>query len=136
MDRPEVGIGVCVIKDGKVLLGKRTNTHGEGCWSFPGGHLEMYESWYDCSKREVLEETGLQIKNPVFAGITNDIFPEEKKHYITLFIEAYFDSGELRIMEPEKCSEWQWFNWESLPEPLFHPINNLIGQGFIPIFKK
>ena len=130
--RPEVGIGVCVIKDGKVLLGKRKNSHGGGSWSFPGGHLEMYETWEDCAKREVLEETDLRIKNTKFAGVTNDFFPEEDKHYVTLFIIAYYDSGELKTMEPEKCSDWNWFSWENLPQPLFRPILNLIKQGFDP----
>ena len=53
---PKVGVGVAVVKDGKVLLGKRKNAHGEGTWSFPGGHLEYKESWEDCAIRETLEE--------------------------------------------------------------------------------
>jgi len=130
--RPEIGVGVCIIKDGKVLLGKRTNAHGDGSWSFPGGHLEMYETWENCAEREVLEETDLKIKNTRFAGVTNDIFPEEEKHYITLFIIADYDSGQLKTMEPEKCSEWNWFSWGKLPQPLFLPIRNLIKQGFNP----
>jgi 8-oxo-dGTP diphosphatase len=130
--RPEVGIGVCVIREGMVLLGKRKNSHGADCWSFPGGHLEMFETWEYCAEREVYEETDLKIKNTKFAGVTNDIFPDEKRHYITLFISADYDSGVLKNMEPEKCSEWNWFKWESLPQPLFQPINNLIKQGFNP----
>ena len=130
--RPEIGVGVCIIKDGKVLLGKRTNAHGDGSWSFPGGHLEMYETLENCAEREVLEETDLKIKNTRFAGVTNDIFPEEEKHYITLFIIADYDSGQLKTMEPEKCSEWNWFSWGKLPQPLFLPIRNLIKQGFNP----
>jgi len=130
--RPEIGVGVCIIKDGKVLLGKRTNAHGDGSWSFPGGHLEMYETWENCAEREVLEETDLKIKNTRFADVTNDIFPEEEKHYITLFIIADYDSGQLKTMEPEKCSEWNWFSWGKLPQPLFLPIRNLIKQGFNP----
>jgi 8-oxo-dGTP diphosphatase len=130
--RPEIGVGVCLIKDGKVLLGKRTNAHGDGSWSFPGGHLEMYETWENCAEREVLEETDLKIKNTRFADVTNDIFPEEEKHYITLFIIADYDSGQLKTMEPEKCSEWNWFSWGKLPQPLFLPIRNLIKQGFNP----
>jgi 8-oxo-dGTP diphosphatase len=128
--RPVTGVGVCLIKDGKVLLGKRINTHGNGNWSFPGGHLEMNETWEDCARREVLEETDLRIKNTIFIGVTNDIFSEESKHFITIFIKADYDSGELKVMEPEKCSEWKWFSWESLPKPLFLPIENLIKQGF------
>lgn len=37
---PKVGIGVIVRKDNQILLGKRKNSHGDGCWAFPGGHLE------------------------------------------------------------------------------------------------
>jgi 8-oxo-dGTP diphosphatase len=130
--KPEAGVGVCVVKDGKVLLGKRLNSHGNGCWSFPGGHLEMYETWEQCAEREVLEETGIRIKNIRFAGVTNDLFIEERKHYITLFMMADFETGELKIMEPEKCSEWNWFSWDRLPQPLFLPITNLRKQGFTP----
>jgi 8-oxo-dGTP diphosphatase len=131
-ERPTVGIGVCIIKDKRVLLGKRTNSHGDGSWSFPGGHLEKYESWENCAKREVLEETDLKIRNTRFAGVTNDIFPKEEKHYITIFIIADYDSGQLKTMEPEKCSDWEWFSWGELPQPLFRPIKNLIEQGFDP----
>jgi 8-oxo-dGTP diphosphatase len=78
----------------------------------------------------VLEETDLIIKNSKFIGVTNDIFYEEKKHFITIFMKADYNYGELKLMEPEKCSEWGWFSWDNLPKPLFLPIENLIRQGF------
>ena len=84
--RPKVGVGVIIIKGNKVLLGKRKNSHGEGSWCFPGGHLEFNESLENCAKREVLEETGVKIKNIRFETITNDIFKDEGKHYITIFM--------------------------------------------------
>ena len=116
-ERPKIGVGVCVIKDGKVLFGKRKNAHGEGSWCFPGGHLELNESIEDCARREVLEETGLSIKNLRFGPYTNDIFENENKHYVTLFVIADYDSGELKLMEPEKCEKWDWFKWEEAPKP-------------------
>lgn len=131
-NRPGVGIGVCVIKDGRVLLGKRKSAHGEGAWCFPGGHLEFKESWEDCARREVLEETGLSIKNIRFATATNDIFPVEGKHYITIFVVADYNSGEAKVMEPEKLEVWEWFRWDNLPQPLFVPIQNLQKKGFSP----
>jgi len=80
--RPFVGVAIIVIKEDKVLLGKRKNSHGSGTWQFPGGHLEFNESIKDCARRELFEETGIKIKNISFGPYTNDIFQKEKKHYI------------------------------------------------------
>ena len=74
MERPKVGVGVIIVKEGKILLGERKNAHGEGTWCPPSGHLELGESYEECAKRETFEETGLQIKNLQFITATNDIF--------------------------------------------------------------
>jgi 8-oxo-dGTP diphosphatase len=128
----KTGIGVIVVKDSKVLLGKRLNSHGGGTWSFPGGHLEMFETWEQCAIREVLEETDISIANLRFAAVTNDIFREEDKHYITIFILADYSYGNLKVNEPHKCEKWEWFDWNNLPSPLFLPIQNLLQQGYDP----
>jgi 8-oxo-dGTP diphosphatase len=132
-ERPKVGVGVIVIKDGKILLGKRKNAHGDGTWSFPGGHLELGESWEDCAARETMEEVGITIKNIRFGTVTNDIFLQEGKHYITIFMLCDYDSGEVRVMEAEKCEKWEWFHWGQLPQPLFIPIQNLLEKKFNPL---
>ncbi len=128
--RPLVGVAVIIIKDNKVLLGKRKNTHGEGTWSLPGGHLEFNESIEECARREVLEETGIKIKNIRSGPYTNDIFLEEGKHYVTLYMICEYDRGELELKEPEKCEKWDWFSCDRLPEPKFLPLNNFLQQGF------
>lgn len=132
MDIPRIGVGVIVIKDNKVLLGKRMNAHGEGTWSFPGGHLEYNESVEDCAKREVFEETGIKIKNVRLGNYTNDIFEKESKHYVTLYVISEHDSGDVKVMEPEKCEKWEWVEWSKLNKPLFLPIVNLLKQGYNP----
>ena len=129
---PRVGLGVIIIKENKVLLGKRKNAHGEGDWCFPGGHLEFGEKWEKCAKRETREETGIEIKNIRFGAVTNDIFKKEKKHYITIYVVADYRSGRVIIGEPEKSEEWKWFNWDNLPKLLFLPIRNLRKQKFNP----
>jgi len=136
-NRPKVGLGVFIIRDGKVLLGKRKNAHGEGGWCFPGGHLEFNESWEDCAIRETQEETGLEIKNIRFGTTTNDIFKKEDEHYITICMVADYVLGEAKVMEPEKCEEWGWFEWneKKLPKSLFIPQRNLLKQKFDPISK-
>ena len=138
MDKmPKVGIGVFVIKDGKILMGKRKGAHGEGSWSLPGGHLEFKESWEECARRETREETGIKIKNIRFGTATNDFFEKENKHYVTLFMLADYDSGEVRTMEPNKCEKWEWFDWDKdkLPKPLFVPIRNVLKLDFNPFDK-
>lgn len=127
-----MGIGVIIIKDGKVLLGQRKNAHGEGSWCPPGGHLEFGETWQECVERETKEETGLKIKNIRFGMTTNDIFPKEKKHYITIHMLVDYDSGEAKVMEPDKCERWEWFAWNELPRPLFIPTQNLLKKGYNP----
>ena len=132
-NRPQIGIGVIVLKDDTILLGKRINAHGEGSWSFPGGHLELNETWEDCARRETYEETGILVKNLQFATATNDIFIEEKKHYITLMMICEYASGTVKVMEPDKCETWDWFPWHNLPKPLFLPIRNLRKTDFNPL---
>ncbi len=132
-DKPKVGVGVIIIKKGKILLGKRKNAHGEGNWCFPGGHLEYGESWEECAIRETLEETGSKIDNIRFGAVTNDIFKKDHKHYITIFMLSDFASGKVKVMEPNKCEQWEWFDWGQLPQPLFVPIKNLIKSGFNPL---
>ena len=128
--KPLVGVAVIVIKDNKVLLGKRKNTHGAGTWAFPGGHLEFNESIEACACREVFEETGIQIKNLHRGPYTNDIFHDDDKHYVTLFVIADYDYGEPVVKEPQKCTQWPWSNWPPNRQPQFLPITNLLKQNF------
>ncbi len=127
---PKVGVGVLIIKNGLLLLGKRKGSHGSGSWSPPGGHLEFGETIKECAKREVLEETGLKIKNASLGPYTNDIFEDEQKHYLTVFVTANPASGTPQTLEPQKCERWDWFKWTNLPDSLFRPLVNLRSQGF------
>jgi len=129
--RPLIGVGVIVIKDSKVLLGKRRGAHGNGTWALPGGHLEWGESLEACAHREVLEECNVYITNIRRGSFTNDIFEDSNKHYVTLFMIADYELGELRVCEPDKCEQWGWFDWNDLPKPLFLPLKNLIDQGYL-----
>ncbi|KEQ16250.1 nucleotide triphosphate diphosphatase NUDT15 [Endozoicomonas numazuensis] len=130
---PKIGVAVIVIRDSKILLGRRINSHGQGQWAFPGGHLEFGESPEECGIREVMEETGLNINQLRTGPYTNDVFITEGKHYITLFMIAESSSGIPQVKEPEKCLEWEWFEWDHLPAPLFLPIVHLKELGYHPV---
>ncbi len=126
---PRVGVAVIVRRGNTVLLGKRrSRSHGDGVWQFPGGHLEWGESVFDCARREVLEETGLVVAVEGQGPYTNDVFEAEGKHYVTLFVLARSDAGDPQRCEPDKCDEWRWCTWDALPEPLFLPIQHLLEQ--------
>jgi 8-oxo-dGTP diphosphatase len=88
------------------------------------------ETPVDCARREVLEETGLVIKDIRVGPWTNDIFHETNKHYITLFMIAKYETGEPQVREPDKCLEWKWRNLSDIPKPLFKPLENLLTSGF------
>lgn len=60
-ERPLVGVGVVIVRDGKILLIKRRNEPGKGLWAVPGGKVEYGETLRDAAVREVKEETGLDI---------------------------------------------------------------------------
>jgi 8-oxo-dGTP diphosphatase len=131
VNRPLVGVGVIILNNGKVLLGKGKNSHGAGSWSFPSGHLEFKESIEACARREVMEEVGIEITNIREAAFTNDLFPGGR-HYITLFVLANPVSSNIGVMEPNKCERWEWFSWDNLPKPLFIPVKNLLRKGYNP----
>ena len=122
---PQVGVAVVVKRGNKFLMGKRKNALGSDHWAFPGGHLEFGETPQECAKRELLEETSLQAHGFNSSLWTNDIFVEEDKHFVTLYMIVTSFTGDPKCMEPEKCEGWQWFRFSELPEPLFFPLQNL-----------
>ncbi|MDJ0781748.1 MAG: NUDIX hydrolase [Desulfosarcinaceae bacterium] len=133
MDRKavRVGVGVFLIRDGRVLLGERRGSHGAGTWALPGGHLEFGESIEACARREVREETGLLVSGVRQIAFSNDIFTDAGKHYVTLFVLGEGWRGEPTVKEPDKCRRWAWYHWNALPAPLFLPLRNLRRQGFV-----
>ncbi len=131
-NRPQVGVGVVIVRNGKILLGKRKGSHGAGEWSFPGGHLEYGESWEECAVRETKEETGLTVSDVRFVDVTNALFPKDRKHYVTIIMAGVSREGEAELREPDTCEGWQWFEWNALPEPLFSAITEMKSRGFNP----
>ena len=126
MTEPRVGVACFVWRDGKFLMGQRKGSHGDSTWSVPGGHLEPGESWEECARREIREETGMEITNIQFFCITNDLFSKDGKHYVSIWMKADWDSKEPQILEPTKFIEQTWTNFHNLPSNLFQPCwNNL-----------
>ncbi len=128
---PRIGIGVFVFRNHKFLMGCRKNSHGDGSWSVPGGHMEFREKIEQTAKREVFEETGIRIHKIKIAGITNDIFKKEDKHYITIWVVSDWLGGKEKIKEPDKFIGLGWYDFGSLPKPLFLPWKQLLKSEFL-----
>jgi 8-oxo-dGTP diphosphatase len=94
-----------VLKNGKVLIGKRKGAHGAGEWAWPGGHLEYMESFEDCARREVMEETGIEIHNIRFLRLMN-LKEYAPKHYVDIGLVAEWLSGEPKVTEPDNVEGW------------------------------
>lgn len=86
---------MCLVRDSKqrVVLQDRKSKDWPGM-TFPGGKVEYRESFHDAVVREVFEETGLTIRQPVLVG-TKQFQTENDERYIVLLYQATKFSGEL-----------------------------------------
>ncbi len=122
-----VGFGVMILKDGKLLLGKRHEDpekassllNGAGTWTMPGGKLNFGETFEAGAKREVFEETGITLNKTDVICVNQDII--ETAHFITIGLFSSAFSGEPKIMEPDEITEWRWFDLNNLPSPIYFP---------------
>jgi len=125
-----VGVGVlCVDEEtNTVLVGIRKGSHGAQTYALPGGHLELNETWEECARRELMEETGLSLQPQQMTHIyTSNDRMENNKHYITIFMMGKIIPGTQPVnTEPDKCEGWVFRKWEDLENlPLFPPLEAL-----------
>lgn len=129
-----VGFGVMILRDGKVLLGKRHDDpvkadsllHGEGTWTMPGGKIDFGEAFEQAASREAMEETGIKINQDELKliSVTNDRVVDA--HFVTMGFLCEDFSGEPKVMEPDEIVEWRWFELNSLPEKIFFPSAKIL----------
>lgn len=131
-----VGFGVMLLKDNKILLGKRhddpekadSELHGEGTWTMPGGGLHFGETFEEGAYREVLEETGIEISTDSMQLISLSNDKVEDAHFVTIGFLITEWKGEASVMEPDEITEWDWFDLDHLPSPLFICTERLLNR--------
>ncbi len=109
-DRPIVAVGGIVWKGEDVLLIRRSKPPREGEWSLPGGAQELGETLEDALKREVFEETGIEVAVIGLIAVIDAIFPDDegrvRHHYTLIDYTAGWVAGEPRPGSEEKDAVW------------------------------
>jgi 8-oxo-dGTP diphosphatase len=117
-----VSAGAMIFNDkGELFLAKRSQNckNERGHWETPGGSVEFGETLKQATKREILEEYGIQIELIEQFPAADHLIPTEKQHWVATTFLARLKPGQTpRIMEPNKCDEIGWFKLDSLPQPL------------------
>lgn len=114
---------ICVDERGHVLLVRRANDPFRGRWDLPGGFLEEGEHPLDCLRRELKEETGLDVQPLDFIGVWMDRYPSggTVRATLNLYWTARVVGGEPQAADD--VTELRWFSADELPpadELAFH----------------
>lgn len=102
-------VGCILIKDNKVLLEKRSVRVEKDKWALPGGHVEIGETAEEAIRREIKEETNLEIDNLKFLTYQDEFMPRLKIHSVVLFFKG-IPIGEVKLND--ESSEFGWFTKE------------------------
>lgn len=96
---PIVGVGGVIFLDGKVVLVKRGNEPGYGQWSIPGGAVNLGETIEEAVKREVYEETGLDVEALEVVKVVDPIIKDKDNrilyHFVLIDFLCRYKSGNL-----------------------------------------
>jgi 8-oxo-dGTP diphosphatase len=108
--RPIVGVGAIILRRDRILMAQRGKEPLKGWWSLPGGALELGESLADGVRREVREETGLEIRPlgvlEIFERIMRDAGGAPEYHYVLIDYVCRVTGGELCAGDDVCAVEW------------------------------
>ena len=118
IDFPGFGVGLVILRGGKILLYKRVKPPEPGHWSIPGGKVDFMEPAPEAARREAEEETGLAIGRVSLLGPSEVLSAADNQHWISLLYIAETFEGEPQLTEPDKLTDFGWFARSELPQPL------------------
>jgi ADP-ribose pyrophosphatase len=134
-DAPRVAVGAVVTYQDKVLLVLRGQPPAKDMWAIPGGSVNLGETLQAAAEREVLEETGLQIKAGeviyTFDAIVHDQAGRVQYHYVILDLKAEALDPTQPLVAADDVRDARWFGLTDLDRPdlaLSETTRNLLRQ--------
>jgi 8-oxo-dGTP diphosphatase len=119
-DRPWVGVGVVVWSGDDVLLVRRANAPRKGHWTIPGGMQEVGETAQQAGIREVLEETGVEIRIDGLIDVIDLILPDKagrvRTHYTLIDYHGTCLRAEADLLPGDDADAAVWVNVDALVE--------------------
>ena len=119
---PKVAVAVLVGREGRILLNRRAIQPGLGRWSFPSGYVNRGEVLEEAARREVWEETMLEVEIGELFGV----YSESGNPVVLVVYTARASIGEAAA-GPE-VSEVGWFTPDSLPSLAFPHDSEIIAR--------
>lgn len=115
-DRPFVGVGAVVIHEGQVLLARRGNPPRAGDWSLPGGAQMVGETVFDAARREIHEETGLDIEVLGVIDVVDSIQRDDdgRVRYHYTLIDVIAQSADDAAVAQDDAAAVGWFSLDDL----------------------
>lgn len=118
--------------NGEILLQRRCGTKlWPGFLALPAGHIDEGENAYEAAVREAREELGIEI---TIQDIVDTFVVNRKNKSLPSYYDVYFEiskyNGNIRINEPEKCSELVWCDPNKLPDDMIDFEKEAIKNNF------
>jgi ADP-ribose pyrophosphatase YjhB (NUDIX family) len=132
-DAPRVGVGAIVLHEGRVLLVRRGRAPALGLWSVPGGLVELGETSVDAARREVEEETGLDVRIAGLVGVldrvTRDADGRVRYHWVLVDYLAYPQSNDT-ITAGSDAAEVRWVTIDEVERlPITEGLADMIKRA-------
>jgi ADP-ribose pyrophosphatase YjhB (NUDIX family) len=128
-DNPAPTASALVVRDGRLMLTRRARQPYEGMWDVPGGFVEPLEHPEQAVRRELLEETGLEVEVGPLIGVFTDVYGEDGVATFNLYYSASVLSGDER--PADDVSEIGWFPLAEVP---LHEVAFANGREAIVTF--